>query len=359
MKDFHYQALPMRVTFGAGTLRLLSQEIRELGLNRVLVLSTPFQSDLAQEVSQQLGTLSAGVYSEAEMHVPIESARRAREFADQMQADGYVAVGGGSTTGLGKAIALEYGAPIIAVPTTYAGSEMTPIWGLTSDGEKKTGRDPRVLPTSVIYDPELTLTLPVDLSVTSGFNAIAHAVEALYAPDASPIISLMAEEGVRALVEALPRIVDDPQNPDARSDALYGAWLCGATLGATTMSLHHKLCHALGGSFNLPHAQTHTVVLPYALAYNASHAPEALAAIRRATGADDPASFLRELSLKLGAPSSLRDLGLNEDSVESVVELATRNPYGNPRPVTVEGVRSLIISALNGEPVHVALTPIA
>lgn len=351
MKNFHYQALPMRVTFGAGSLQLLPQEVRDLSLNRVLVLSTPFQKDLAEQVSQQLGELSVGVYAEAEMHVPIESARKARAFADQAQADGYVAVGGGSTTGLGKAIALEYGAPIIAVPTTYAGSEMTPVWGLTADGEKKTGRDPKVLPTSVIYDPDLTLTLPVEMSVTSGFNAIAHAVEALYAPDASPIISLMAEEGVRALVEALPRIVADPQNPEARSDALYGAWLCGATLGATTMSLHHKLCHTLGGTFNLPHAQTHTVVLPYALAYNASHAPQALAALRRATRAEDPVALLRELSLKLGAPASLKELGLSEDSVETIVQMATRNPYANPRPVSAEGIRALVTAALNGESV--------
>ncbi|MFF2842404.1 maleylacetate reductase [Paenarthrobacter sp. NPDC057981] len=348
MKDFQYQALPMRVAFGAGSLKTLADEVKELGLSRVLVLSTPFQEDLAKEVSDQLGDLSAGVHAEAEMHVPIESAHRAREVAKASGADGYVAVGGGSTTGLGKAIALEFGAPIIAVPTTYAGSEMTPIWGLTADGEKKTGRDPKVLPTSVIYDPELTLTLPVGMSVTSGFNAIAHAVEALYAPDGSPIISLMAEEGTRSLVNALPLIVKDPTATDARSEALYGAWLCGATLGATTMSLHHKLCHTLGGTFNLPHAETHTVVLPYALDYNAADAPEAVEALRRATGAENPAAYLRKLSLELGAPSSLRELGLTDGDVETVVEMATRNPYSNPRPVTAEGIRTLVAAALNG-----------
>ena len=351
MKDFQYQALPMRVTFGSGSLKSLPDEVRSLGLQRVLVLSTSFQEDLAREVSEQLGELSAGVHPEAEMHVPVESAHRAREVAKAAGADGYVAVGGGSTTGLGKAIALEFGAPIIAVPTTYAGSEMTPIWGLTAEGEKKTGRDPKVLPTSVIYDPELTLTLPVGMSVTSGFNAIAHAVEALYAPDGSPIISLMAEEGIRALVNALPKIAENPADIEARSDALYGAWLCGATLGATTMSLHHKLCHTLGGTFNLPHAETHTVVLPYALAYNSAHAPDAIAALRRATGAQEPASYLRQLSLGLGAPASLRELGLTDNDVETVVEQATRNPYANPRPVTGDGIRALLTAALNGETV--------
>ncbi|MDR7159799.1 maleylacetate reductase [Arthrobacter sp. BE255] len=351
MKDFQYQALPMRVTFGSGSLKSLPDEVRSLGLQRVLVLSTSFQEDLAREVSEQLGELSAGVHPEAEMHVPVESAHRAREVAKAAGADGYVAVGGGSTTGLGKAIALEFGAPIIAVPTTYAGSEMTPIWGLTAEGEKKTGRDPKVLPTSVIYDPELTLTLPVGMSVTSGFNAIAHAVEALYAPDGSPIISLMAEEGIRALVDALPKIAENPADIEARSDALYGAWLCGATLGATTMSLHHKLCHTLGGTFNLPHAETHTVVLPYALAYNSAHVPDAIAALRRATGAQEPASYLRQLSLGLGAPASLRELGLTDNDVETVVEQATRNPYANPRPVTGDGIRALLTAALNGETV--------
>jgi maleylacetate reductase len=348
---FFYESLPMRVSFGAGNRSKLADEVNKLGLKRVLVLSTEFQRDLAQEISDSLGELSVGVYAKAEMHVPIETARDAQRFATEAGADGCIAVGGGSTTGLGKAIALEYGTPIIALPTTYAGSEMTPVWGLTADGVKKTGKDPRVLPTSVIYDPELTLSLPVGMSVTSGFNAIAHAVEALYAPDGSPIISLMAEEGVRALITALPNIVADPENIEHRSAALYGAWLCGATLGATTMSLHHKLCHTLGGTFNLPHAETHTVVLPYALAYNAPSAPGAVEALRRATGASDPAAFLRKLSLKLGAPASLRELGLSEQDVEKAVDLATRNPYANPREVTPAGIRRLLTQALNGDPV--------
>lgn len=349
MKEFSYQALPMRVVFGAGSIKKLSEEVEALGLKRVLVLSTPFQEDLARDVSRQLGDASAGVHAEAEMHVPIESAHRARAAAKAAEADGYVAVGGGSTTGLGKAIALEFGAPIIAVPTTYAGSEMTPIWGLTADGEKKTGRDPKVLPTSVIYDPDLSLTLPVGMSVTSGFNAIAHAVEALYAPDASPIISQMAEEGTRAMISALPLIAGNPGHHGARSDALYGAWLCGATLGATTMSLHHKLCHILGGTFNLPHSETHTVVLPYALHYNAAFAPDAIAALQRATGAQDPAGYIRRLSVELGAPASLRSLGLDDSDVETVVDLATRNQYANPRPLTEEGIRGLVTAALNGD----------
>jgi alcohol dehydrogenase class IV len=182
-------------------------------------------------------------------------------------------VGGGSTTGLGKAIALATGLDQIVVPTTYAGSEMTPILGQTERGVKTTQRSPAILPEVVIYDVDLTLTLPPALTATSGLNAIAHAVEALYAQDRNPIVSLMAEEGIAALARSLPVLVDAASDLAARSDALYGAWLCGACLGAVGMALHHKLCHTLGGSFDLPHAETHAVVLPHAVAYNSAAAP--------------------------------------------------------------------------------------
>lgn len=348
LNDFTYEALPMRVRFAAGALNSLPDELETLGVERVLLLSTPEQKSTAEQVQEILGKASVGIFAEAQMHVPVESAHRAREMAQSLGADACVAIGGGSTTGLGKAIALEYQMPIIAIPTTYAGSEMTPIWGLTENNEKTTGRDPKVLPTSVLYDPELTLTLPVGMSVSSGFNAIAHAAEALYAPDASPVISLMAEEGTRAILSALPTIVNTPQDLTARSEALYGAWLCGATLGATTMSLHHKLCHTLGGTFNLPHADTHMVVLPYVLAYNLAGAPSALSALQRATGDQDPAAFIRRTSLELGGVRSLAELGLTDNDVDTVVALATKNAYFNPRPVTEEVIRAIVTAALNG-----------
>src|SRR5215203_743096 len=200
---------------------------------------------------------------------------------------------------------------------------MTPVWGLTEGAQKRTGRDVRVLPKSVLYDPELTLGLPPGMSATSGINGIAHAVEALYAPDATPIISLMAEEGARALAAALPRVVADGADLDGRSEAQYGAWLCGAVLAATTMSLHHKLCHALGGTLDLPHAQTHTVVLPHALAYNQPAAPGTMTTLSRALGdVRDPARELWELAGRLGAPHSLRELGMDEDDIPRIAELA-------------------------------------
>jgi maleylacetate reductase len=351
IRPFTYQALPMRVLFGAGSLARLPEEVEALGLTRVLVLCSPDQEVTGKQVAAALGERAAGVLPEARMHVPIEVARRARELAAELGADGCVAVGGGSAVGLGKAIALEHDLPVIAVPTTYAGSEMTPVWGLTDGGRKRTGRDIRVLPKSVLYDPELTVSLPAGLSATSGVNAIAHAVEGLYAPDATPIVSLMAEEGVRALAAALPQVVADGGDLGARAEAQYGAWLCGAVLAATTMSLHHKLCHTLGGTLDLPHAQTHTVVLPHALAYNQPAAPEAMAALSRALGGvPDPARELWELAGRLGAPRSLRELGMAEDDISRIAELAVTDPYANPRPVSRDGIEALLRTAWTGAP---------
>lgn len=346
---FSYRALPMRVTFGAGSIDTLQTEVSDLGLKRALVLCTPEQRDSAQMVLDRLGDRGAGIFDQARMHVPIESAAAARDAARDADADSCVVIGGGSAVGLGKAIALEFGLPIVAIPTTYAGSEMTPVWGLTRDGRKQTGKDPKVLPSSVIYDPDLTTTLPAGISAASGLNAVAHAVEALYAPDASPIISLMAEDGIRAFAESLPAVVADPTGIDARSTALYGAWLCGACLGATTMSLHHKLCHVLGGSLDLPHAQTHAVMLPYTVAYNENHAPTAKVALQRALSTDHaPSLALWELGQSLPIPHSLAEIGMSATAIDDIVEQALANPYANPGPVTAEGLTALLTDAAAG-----------
>src|SRR5208282_5571196 len=348
MLRFIYQALPGRVIFGAGSLDRLRDEIQRLGASRALVLSTPEQRDQAQAVAQRLGSRATGVFDQAAMHVPIATANAAREEAKRLGADCCVAVGGGSTTGLAKAIALVSDLPILAVPTTYAGSEMTPIWGLTEGGIKKTGRDTRVLPRTVIYDPVLTLTMPPMLSATSGMNAIAHCVEALYAEDANPIISLMAEEGIRALGASLPAVMKDPRDIEARSHALYGAWLAGSSLGAVGMALHHKLCHVLGGTFNLPHAETHTVVLPHAAAYNSKAAPEAMARVARALRADDAAAGLFALASSMGAPTALGKIGMKEEDLDRAADLAVENPYYNPRPITRDAIRALLDDAFRG-----------
>ncbi|MDB5727367.1 MAG: maleylacetate reductase [Noviherbaspirillum sp.] len=348
MKEFTYNSQPSRVVFGVGTLRHLVREIDLLGARRALVLCTPGQRAAAERIAGMIGERCAGIFDGAMMHVPIETARQARATAARLNADCAIAIGGGSTTGLGKAIALESALPILAIPTTYAGSEMTPIYGITEGGLKKTGRDMRVLPKTVIYDPDLTLGLPPGLSVTSGINAIAHAAEGLYAADTNPIMSLFAEEGIRALAQGLPKVIANPRDPDGRTQCLYGAWLCGTVLGSVGMALHHKLCHTLGGSYNLPHAETHTVVLPHALAYNAAAAPQAMQRIAAALGAPDAAQGVYDLAASLGAPIALKDIGMPEQELDRCADIATQNAYANPRAIEKAAIRALLDNAYRG-----------
>jgi alcohol dehydrogenase class IV len=335
------------VVFGAGSVAQLPAEVERLGAKRPLLLSTPGRVDMVATVSRNL--LVAGVFDKVVMHTPIEAANQARDLARQLKADCCIAVGGGSTIGFGKAIALTSGLPVLAVPTTYSGSEMTTIWGISEGGAKRTGRDPKVLPRMVIYDPELTLDLPAPVSAASGMNAIAHCVEALYALDGNPIVSLMAEEGIRALAGALPKVISNPGDVEARSDALYGAWLAGCTISTTSVALHHKLCHVLGGSFNLPHAETHSIVLPHAVRYNHDAAPEAMARIQRAIQAGDAASSIWDLEKRLGLPMRLADIGMKEADLERAARIATEAPYPNPRKVEYGAVLQLLRSAYQGQ----------
>jgi alcohol dehydrogenase class IV len=342
------------VIFGSGAIAKLGEEIDRLGLRRMMVVSTPQQKSSAERTTEALGDRAAGVFAEATMHTPLAVTERALLIATEMRADGLIAIGGGSTTGLAKAIAFRTDLPQIVAPTTYAGSEMTPILGETRNGAKTTVRSMKVLPETVIYDVDLTLTLPVELSATSGLNAIAHAVEALYAEERNPIVSMMAEEGVRAFSHALPVIARQPHDADARSDALYGAFLCGACLGSVGMALHHKLCHTLGGSFDLPHSETHAIVLPHVVAYNAAAAPDAMARLGRALGAENPALGLFELARVIRAPRALKSLGMPESGIERAADLALANPYWNPRPLDREAIRDLIADAWSGAPPRAA-----
>ncbi|BCQ26591.1 iron-containing alcohol dehydrogenase [Caballeronia sp. NK8] len=348
MYEFTYTTQSARVVFGAGSMKLIQQEVETLGARRALVLCTPEQSAQAEIVSSLLGPSSAGVFDGAQMHVPIENARRAREHAKEVGADCAVAIGGGSTIGLGKAIALESSLPIIAIPTTYAGSEMTPIFGITENGVKKTGRDARVIPKTVLYDSELTIGLPLKLSIVSGLNAIAHAAEGLYAKDGNPIMSLMAEEGIRALASGLRKLKANSKDRTARSECLYGAWLCGMVLGNVGMALHHKLCHTLGGTFNLPHAETHAIVLPHALAYNSIVASDAMERIARALNVKSAPDGLYQLNEELEVPRGLGAIGLGEDDLDYACEVALSNPYWNPRPIEAEPLRALLQRAWEG-----------
>lgn len=347
MQSFVYSSVPCKVVFGEGAIQLVAEELQALGCSRALVITTAFQKKDGEKLATELGDLSVGVFSNATMHTPIDVTAQALKLFEESGADCVVALGGGSTIGLGKAIAWRNDAPQLVVATTYAGSEVTDILGQTENGVKTTVRDPRIRPETVIYDPALTLALPVDMSVVSGLNAMAHAAEGLYAPDVNPIVSLSSMEGLKALKEALPRIVKNPEDLEARSKALFGSWLCGSVLGSAAMSLHHKLCHTLGGACDLPHAETHAVLLPHTVAYNADAAAHQLRNAADLFGGD-LGGGLFDFAQSLGAPTSLRSLGLAEDEIEDLADLATANPYQNPRKVTKQGVAQILKDAFRG-----------
>lgn len=349
-EGFTYSASPMRVLFGSGTVQNVLAETQLLGLERVLVLSTPQQANMASAMAERLGVRAAGCFTDATMHTPVHVTEAAMERVVRDRIDGFLAVGGGSTTGLGKALALRTDLPQIVVPTTYAGSEMTPILGETKDGRKTTLSSPKILPEVVIYDVDLTMSLPVSLSGTSGINAIAHAVEALYARNRNPIVDLFACESIGSLAEALPIIASHPDNVEARTGALYGAWLAGICLGAVGMSLHHKLCHTLGGTFDLPHAETHTIVLPHALAYNAPAIPDVMTRLGQVLKTDDPPRALYDLAGKVGAERSLDKIGMPAAGIDTACNLALSNPYWNPRAIERAPLEALLRRAHAGLP---------
>lgn len=338
----------MRVLFGPLIRLTIASEVGLIGASRALVLSTPNQSNAALEVAELLGPLAAGVFCKAEMHTPVHLTEAAMMHVAETQADCVIAIGGGSTIGLGKAIAYRTDLPQIVIPTTYAGSEATPILGQTEDGVKTTLSDPSVLPEVILYDPELVLTLPVAMTVTSALNAMAHAVEALYATNQTTDTTMLAIEGLTAFVDGLPRVIDEPADLAAREATQRGAWACGTVLGQVGMALHHKLCHTLGGSFGLPHAETHAILLPHAIAYNAKAAAVELQPVCYLLGGDNAGLALHDFARKLNAPLALRDLGLRETDLDRAAELATSKPYPNPRPVTREDIRALLQAAWAG-----------
>ncbi|MDX3246719.1 maleylacetate reductase and hydroxyquinol 1,2-dioxygenase domain-containing protein [Streptomyces sp. ME18-1-4] len=354
MRSFVHTTGPSRVVFGTSTLPQVRDEVERLGGCRVLLLSdgSPALRKDTERLREALGGLAVAEFDGAAMHTPVEVTERALGLLRERDVDCLVAIGGGSTTGLAKALAVRTDLPQIIVPTTYAGSEATPVLGETVDGRKVTRSSPAILPETVVYDVELTLGLPVPMSVTSGVNALAHAVEALYSPDATPVTDAMALEAVAAIARALPALHDDPSDLQARAELLQAAWLAGTCLGAVGMGLHHKLCHTLGGTFGLPHAETHTVVLAHAMAYNAPAAPEAMDRIARALGVPDAPTGIFDLIHRVGGPTSLRGLGMAEADLDRAAELATAQPYPNPREVTRDGIAHLLRNAWQGGRPH-------
>lgn len=345
---FEHVSLPQRIRFATGGAREnLAAEIEAQGATRVMAIASEGQRELAHALADGLPV--ARWHHEVVMHVPVEVAARARDAAAADRIDALVCIGGGSTTGLAKAVALTSGLPIVAVPTTYAGSEVTNVWGMTDDGRKTTGVDDRVLPRAIVYDAALMLDLPVPLSVASGLNALAHCVDSMWAPRVDPIDRVLAAEGIRALRIGLPQVVKDPAGTEGRENALYGAYLSARAFASAGSGLHHKICHVLGGMFNLPHAQTHAVVLPYVLAFNAPYAAEPSRLIAAAFDTSEPVEGLHALAAELDAPRALRDLGMPEDGIDRAAEaVLAAVPPGNPRPVSRENITELLHAAWEG-----------
>ncbi|MFD1948428.1 maleylacetate reductase [Nocardioides aestuarii] len=345
---FEHETLGQRVRFTRdGAAEGVAAEVSHLGAERVMVIASGAGEALAARVTADIPVVL--VHDDVVMHVPVEVADRAREAAESSGADALVCLGGGSTTGLAKAVALTTGLPIVAVPTTYAGSEATNVWGLTEDAVKTTGVDARVLPRAIVYDASLTTSLPVDLSVASGLNALAHCVDSMWAPRSDPIDRALAEEGIRALGGALPRVVDAPGDLAGRERMLYGAYLAAVAFSSAGSGLHHKICHVLGGRYGLPHAQTHAVVLPHVLALNAPRSPEAEARISRALGSDSALAGLQELRDRIDAPTSLRDFGLREEQLaDAASAVLPAVPPSNPVTLSTDDLERLLRRAWEG-----------
>jgi maleylacetate reductase len=349
MKNFIYNQSAMRVVFGLGTIARLADELQRLTVKRPLFVATPGRRKDVEIASNALSDVDAAIYAEATMHVPIETIGSARGAAQTHHADSIIAFGGGSASDTSKALGLELGLPVVAIATTYGGAEVTPFYGYTEGGIKKGKRDPKMLPKTVIYDPALTVSLPANVSGPSGINAIAHCVEGLYGRDANPLMSLLAAEGIRTLSRALPMVVKEPANVEARTDALYGAWLSGVVLGSVGMAVHHNISHVLGGTFGLVHANAHTVVLPHAVAFNREAAPEAMQTIAEALGARDAAQGIYDLELRIGAPTSLRQIGMSTDQLDRAAKIVVEHAYYNPRPVQYDDIRQLLENAYQGK----------
>lgn len=348
MTFFTFPGLCNRVLFGSGRIREVGAELDRLGEGRrALILATARQKAKAEALAAEIGPRAAGVFAGAVMHTPVEVTQEALAALHRCGADTIVSLGGGSTIGLGKAIALRTDADQVVIPTTYAGSELTDIVGETEEGRKTTRRDPRIRPEVVIYDPDLTRDLPMSVTVPSALNALAHVVESLYAPDRNPVSDMLCRAALAPLRAGLPTLVRDPRDGDARAQVLYAAWLCSGAFGGVSLALHHKLCHVLGGSFGLPHAETHAILLPHTAGFNARAVPDLLAPVAEVFG--DPVGVgLWDFAISIHAPMALADIGFARSDIARAADIATQNPYANPRRFDAADIRALLEAAWAG-----------
>ncbi|MGW4826360.1 maleylacetate reductase and hydroxyquinol 1,2-dioxygenase domain-containing protein [Amycolatopsis japonica] len=333
-----------RVLFGAGSIERLREEVETLGLRRVLVIGRRH----VQRVEEQLGGLAVARFDGAVMHTPTEVTERALALVRARDIDSVVAVGGGSDIGLAKALAHRARLAQVVLPTTYAGSEMTPVLGETSEGVKRTFTAETLRPDTVIYDVDLSLGLPMPMTVVSAINAMAHAVEALYADNLDPLSETLAIRAIEQIANAVPAVAADPADSAARTDLLQAAWFAGVCLGSTRMGLHHQLCHVLGGSYGLPHAETHAVLLPHVLAYTSTAVPEVARRIARALGVRDAAAGMYDLVAGAGGPTSLREIGFCRQEIPRAASFAAARPYPHPRQPGEADIEKLFRDAWSG-----------
>ena len=342
--SFTHDVPPQRVVFAPGALARIGEEAERLGLARALVVVTPGSGlRLGQRVSDLLGARACGLHAHAVIHVPKDVATAGLAAARESKADGLIAVGGGSAIGLAKAIARDTALPIIAVPTTYSGSEATTIFGITDGARKVTGRDVKVLPRTILYDPDLTLDLPAAVSAASGMNAIAHCVESLWADGRTPVTTALAIEALRRFADHLPAVVADGADRNARAECLIAAWLSGTVLSVSN-GLQHKLAHVLGG-LGLPHAESHAIILPHVMRFNLAAAADARERLEDALGAPGPADAIAAMLQKFPIPERLGEIGFATGKIDFVAGEVAAQSIASPRQVTAEDVRELLRAA--------------
>jgi maleylacetate reductase len=345
---FTHEGVPTRIVFGLGARHDLADELDRLGLSQVMLIASGSSRTEADALVQLLDHRLTWRVDGVQQHVPAERVEEVTADAVSAGADGVVTLGGGSATGLGKAVALS-GLPLVAVPTTYAGSEMTPVWGVTTGRRKQTGRDPQVVPKTVVYDPELTFHLPALVTAASGMNAVAHCLEALWAPGASPLSAPLALDGARALCEALPNAVAEPWDPKSRSRALVGACQAGMALASAGTGLHHRICHILGGRFDMPHAQTHAALLPHVVGFNEPVLGPLAAKMAVAVGSGRASTGVYDLATRMGLCMALSELGMPEAAIEEVAAEVAADPPANPRAIDEAALRSILRRAWEGD----------
>jgi maleylacetate reductase len=349
---FDHTTHGQRVLFGTGVaVANTVQVVESLGAKRVLLIGDRFAMALCDAIAERTPVVAR--VHEIVQHVPIGSAMTTVALARERGADAVIAIGGGSSTGLAKIVARDAGLPIVAVPTTFAGSEATSVWGITEAGRKTTGVDVKVLPKAVVYDASLMASLPGRLAVSSGLNALAHAVDGFWGPRNDPINKAMGAEGLRALFPGLRAVHADPDDIGAREQTLYGAYLAAVAFDSAGSGMHHKICHTLGGSYNMPHAETHSVVIGYVTAFNAPYATDAADRIIAANGdGRTAAAGIHALCQELGAPMSLKELGFQEEDIPEAADIILAAiPPSNPRPVTRAALEALLCAAWAGDPI--------